>query len=144
MFNFVKRCPIQLKDVWFKRCVWFKRWGSGNDFAKQEVMWLRTQTARKFDPWKQYGVCWSCNLASRYIKVFYGIKNCDYESTATTKRHDYSVRFYWLLCYLASWTSYDVTGKLEDRSSLQSFQLFSGIKVLLNLRRSLLSLQYAE
>ena len=33
-----------------------KRWGSGNDFAKQEVISLRTQTARKFDPWKQNGV----------------------------------------------------------------------------------------
>ena len=27
-------------------------WGSGNDFAKQEVMSLIIHTARKFDPWK--------------------------------------------------------------------------------------------
>ena len=39
MFNFDKRCPIQLKDVRFKRCG-NKRRGSGSDFTKQEVMSL--------------------------------------------------------------------------------------------------------
>ena len=32
------------------------------------------------------------NLASRYIKVFHGIKHYDYESTATMTRHSYSVQ----------------------------------------------------
>ena len=59
---------------------------------------LLTWTACKFDPWKQNGVCWSWTLASRYIEVFHGIKHYDYESTATTKRHSYSVRFFRLLC----------------------------------------------
>ena len=93
MFKFAKRCLIQLKDVWVKRCG-NKRWGSGNNFAKQEVMSLGTQSARKLDRWKQNSLFWSSNLASRYIKVFHGIKPYDYESTATTKRHSYSVRFF--------------------------------------------------
>ena len=94
MFNFAKRCSIQLKDVWFKRCG-NKRWGSGNDFAKQEVMSLHTQTARKSDPWKQNGG----NLPGYQIhKGFSWIKHYDYVSTATTKRHSYSVRFFRLLC----------------------------------------------
>ena len=97
MFNFAKRCPIQLKDVWFKR-YGNKRWGRGNDFAKQEVMSLRTQTARKFDAWKQNGVCCNCNLASRHTKVFHGNWAHDYESTAATKRHGFLVRFFRPLC----------------------------------------------
>ena len=36
--------------------------------------------------------------ASKYIKVFHGIKHYDYGSTATTKRHSCSVRFFRLLC----------------------------------------------
>ena len=36
--------------------------------------------------------------ASKYIKVIHGIKHYDYGSTATTKRHSYSVRFFRLLC----------------------------------------------
>ena len=34
--------------------------------------------------------------ASKYIKVFHGIKHYDYGSTATTKRHSYSVRFFFV------------------------------------------------
>ena len=36
--------------------------------------------------------------ASKYIKVFHGIKHYDYRSTATTKCHSYSVQFFRLLC----------------------------------------------
>ena len=56
------------------------------------------KTGSEFDPWKQNGVCCSCNLPSRYLKVFHGIKHNDYESITTTKRHSYSVRFFRPLC----------------------------------------------
>ena len=36
--------------------------------------------------------------ASKYTKVFHGVKHYDYGSTATTKCHSYSVRFFRLLC----------------------------------------------
>ena len=92
MFNFAKRCPIQLKDVWFKRCR-NKRWGSGNDFAKQEVMSLHTQIARKTKWWQFAG------LPNTYFRFFMDrVKHYDYRSTATTKRHSYSVRFFRHLC----------------------------------------------
>ena len=79
---------------------WRCRWRSGNDFAKQEVMSLRTQAPRKSKgfSWIQNGVCWSCNLAPTYRKVFLGIKYNDYQSTATTKRLSYPVRFFRVLC----------------------------------------------
>ena len=90
-----------------------KRWGSGNDFAKQEVMSLRTQTARKFDPWKQNGG----NLpASKYKKVFHGVKHYDYESTATTKRYSYSVRFFRLLC--------SQTGRIRRNFNCSNYEKF--------------------
>ena len=47
---------------------------------------------------KQNGVCWSCNLASRHRNVFRGIRYNYLESTATTKRYGYSVRFFRVLC----------------------------------------------
>ena len=34
--------------------------------------------------------------ASKYIKAFHGVKHYDYGSTATTKRHSYSVRFFFV------------------------------------------------
>ena len=46
MFKFAKRCPIQLKDIWFKSCE-NKRWGGGNDFAKQELMSLMISQMQK-------------------------------------------------------------------------------------------------
>ena len=37
-------------------------------------------------------------MAPRYRKVFHGIKYNDYQSTATTKRRSYPVRFFRVLC----------------------------------------------
>ena len=105
MFNFAKRCPIQLKDVWFKRCGnkrWGnKRWGSGNGFAKQEVQWCHYVPrlfANLIRENKMVSAAAAINVASRYIEVFQGIKHYYNESTATTKCHGYSVWFFRLLC----------------------------------------------
>ena len=62
---------------------------------------LRTQAPRKSKglPWIQNGVSWSLNLVPTYKKVFHGIKCIDYQSTATTKRRGYLVRFFRVLCW---------------------------------------------
>lgn len=93
MFNFA-RCPIQLKDVRSKR------WGSGMILQTRSdvIMYPGCLQMQNAVLWKQNGICWSWNLASRYRKVFHGIKYNDYESTATMKRHSYSVWFFRVLC----------------------------------------------
>ena len=93
-------CSIyQQANIFIKN--WRCRWRGGNDFAKPEVMSLRTQAPRKSKgfPWIQNGVSWSLNLVPRYRKVFHGIKYIDYQSTAITKRRGYPVRFFRVLCW---------------------------------------------
>ena len=79
-------------------------------------MSLRTQTARKFDLWKQYGVCCSSNLASRHTKVFHGNWAHDYESTAATKRHGFLVRFFRPLC--------SKTGRIRRNFNCSNYEKF--------------------
>ena len=116
-----------------------KRWGRGNDFTKQEVMSLFTQTARKFDPWKQNGVCWSCNLASRYRKVFHGIKHNDYENTAATKHSSYSVWFFRLICLQTGiiWQSFSVLTTRIEESYTQEINLIGYLQQLLHILNKL-------
>ena len=54
--------------------------------------------------------------ASKYIKVFHGIKHYDYGSTATTKRHSYSVRFFRLLC--------SQTGRIRRNFNCSNYEKF--------------------
>ena len=64
MFQFAKRCPIQLKDIWFKSCE-NKRWGGGNDFAKQELMSLMISQMQKDS---------SVKTKCRLLELQFGIK----------------------------------------------------------------------
>ena len=50
------------------------------------------------------------------IKVVHGIKHYDYESTATTKRHGYSVRFFRLLC--------SQTGRIRRNLNCSNYEKF--------------------
>ena len=81
---------IQLKYVWFKRCG-NKRRGTGNEFAKQEVTSLRTLPVRK----NAGAAIWLPDTSTFLMELS---TMHDYDSTAKTKRHSYSARFFRLLC----------------------------------------------
>ena len=49
-------------------------------------------------------------------KVFHGVKHYDYGSTATTKRHSYSVRFFRLLC--------SQTGRIRRNFNCSNYEKF--------------------
>ena len=53
---------------------------------------------------------------SKYLKVFHGIKHYDYGSTATTKRHSYSVQFFRLLC--------SQTGRIRRNFNCSNYEKF--------------------
>jgi len=85
------RCPIKLKDEGAKMISQNRKW------YHYVPRLLAKATAY---PWIQNGVCWSDNLAPRYLyrKFFHGIKYNDYQSTATMKHQSNSVRFFRVLC----------------------------------------------
>ena len=61
---------------------------------------------------KMVAICW----ASKYIKLFHGIKLYDDGSTATTKHHSYSVRFFRLLC--------SQTGRIRRNFNCSNYEKF--------------------